>query len=43
MKFLKRIEFRALQYYRSMSDRHAYSEIHVDPADYTLYQSNQEA
>ncbi|MEM2941945.1 MAG: hypothetical protein QXT81_00770, partial [Candidatus Bathyarchaeia archaeon] len=36
MEFLKRIEFRALQYYRSMTDQDAYSEIRVDPADYTV-------
>jgi len=36
MEFLKRIEFRALQYYRSMTDQHIYSEIRVDPEEYTV-------
>ncbi|MBS7623624.1 AAA family ATPase [Candidatus Bathyarchaeota archaeon] len=35
-EFLSRIEFRALQYYRSMTDQHVYSRIRVDPADYTV-------
>lgn len=37
MEFLKRIEFRALEYYRSMTDQHIYSEISIDPEEYTVW------
>ena len=35
--FLKRIEFKALEYYKSMTDQHVYSAITVDPETYVAW------
>ncbi|MGA2972473.1 MAG: AAA family ATPase [Candidatus Bathyarchaeia archaeon] len=36
---LKSIEVRALQYYKSMTDQHTYSAIHIDPEAYRVHVS----
>ena len=35
--FLKRIEFKALIYYKTMTDQHVYSAIKIDPEEYAVY------
>ena len=34
---LKRIEFRALEYYKAMTDQHVYTAFTIDPDDYTIW------
>ena len=36
-EFLKRIEFKSLEYYRTMTDQHVYSAISIDPEGYTVW------
>lgn len=36
-EFLKRIEFKALEYYKAMTDQHVYSAITIDPDEYTVW------
>jgi len=36
-EFLKRIEFKALEYYKAMTDQHIYSAITMDPDEYTVW------
>ena len=36
-EFLKRIEFKALEYYKAMTDQHVYSAITIDPDDYIIW------
>jgi exonuclease SbcC len=36
-EFLKRIEFKALDYYKTMTDQHVYTMIIVDPKEYTVW------
>jgi exonuclease SbcC len=36
-EFLKRIEFKALQYYKAMTDQHAYSAVTISPDDYSVW------
>jgi len=35
-EFLKRIEYKALEFYKTMTDQHVYSAISMDPEDYTV-------
>jgi exonuclease SbcC len=34
--YLKRIEYKALEFYKTMTDQHVYSAISMDPEDYTV-------
>jgi exonuclease SbcC len=34
--FLKRIEYKAVEFYKTMTDQHVYSAISMDPEDYTV-------
>ncbi len=36
-EFLRRIEWRALEYYKTMTDQHVYSAITIDPDEYTVW------
>jgi len=36
-EFLKRIEFKALEYYKAMTDQHVYSTITIDADEYTVW------
>ncbi|MEM3676917.1 MAG: AAA family ATPase [Candidatus Bathyarchaeia archaeon] len=36
-EILKRIEFRALEYYKAMTDQHVYAAFTIDPEDYTAW------
>lgn len=36
-EFLRRIEFKALEYYKAMTDQHFYSGITIDPEEYTVW------
>lgn len=35
-ELIKRVEFRALEYYRAMTDQHVYDAIIIDPEDYSV-------
>lgn len=36
-ELLKRIEFKALEYYKTMTDQHVYDAIRIDPEDYSVW------
>lgn len=36
-ELLRRIEFKALEYYRIMTDQHVYDAIRIDPEDYSVW------
>jgi exonuclease SbcC len=36
-EFLKYVEFKALEYYKTMTDQHVYAAIKIDPEEYTVW------
>ncbi|MBO3799934.1 MAG: AAA family ATPase [Candidatus Brockarchaeota archaeon] len=36
-ELLRRMEFKALEYYRTMTDQHVYDAIRIDPEDYSVW------